>query len=418
MATNVLAFQMEKVSAKLPRWFGKFDTVANLIHRKATIEKVGERDFRATYLTSDGGRPGTYNPNGGAFGRGSYQDGAVMITTYFPFRMTAEIPQLASRATAAAEQSRLQAFKELMKNLTPNFAAFVDRAWHNGDGTASLGQATAQATVSGNTVYTMNAARGVQGFRRGEYYNPYDTTLATIRAGGPYKCIAIDYPNRKVTMEGTVTAAAATDHLCFEGTSGASPAGLKGLLYHNNTATSGSTHGVNRATEPEMIPNMRDASGRPTFQMGTQIAHQIIKRRAIEKGLPKGLTMLCSPEQQANIRDNVMDMAHFDLSRGKLNADLMPTVDMNFNFAGVPAILDPHQATDRLDYIVPDEWSVAELDPVGFFEIEGRKYHALYGTDGSPAATVWFALYVMRDYLCHDFGHAAVIYNCTQPTYA
>ena len=288
-----------------------------------------------------------------------------------------------------------------------------------GDSLSSLGQATAVTSGGGLTTYTMNASKGVTGVRRGEYYDLYDSTLATIRAGGPYKLSAIDWANRKLTFTGIVTGAAATDQVVFEGSGGiANPPGLKGLLYHNNTAESGTTHGVNRALEPELWPNKRDASGRPTFQMGEQMAHQIFVRRSIDSGMPEGIKVLCPVGQQANIRENVMDIANFNLAQGKLNADLMPQADMNFNFAGVPAILDRNQLSDRLDYFVPGDWSIAQIDPPGFFEIEGRKIHPVVDTaTGVPTAQSWFALYSLQDFLCHDFGHAAVIYNCSQPTY-
>jgi len=418
VATDLVFAQMEKVAPKLPDWFGRFDTIVNMINSKADVEKVSERDFRATYLTTNGGRVGTYNPDGGGLGLGSAQEGGVMITTYFPFSFRGQITQLASRATAAAEQSRLQGFKKLLKTMIPDFADFIDRAWHMGDGTAVLGTAISQSTVGGKTVYVMDTTNGVQGFRRGEWYNVYDAALAAPLAGGPFKLASINYATRALTFAVTIAGAGATNKIVFEGTSGATPAGLKGLLYHNNTATSGTTHGVNRANEPEILVNVRDGGASvPTVQMGMQIAHQIIERRKIDQGTPSGMMCLVNQKQQANIRQNVWDISNYDLSNGKVNADLMPKVDMRFMFAGIPAWVDPHQATNRIDYITPQDWSIAEIDPVGWFEMNGNKLFPLYALDGSPAATAWFALYVLRDYLCQNFGNAGVIYNLAQPTY-
>lgn len=421
MPSDLLFAQSEKVAGRLPELFSTMDTIVNRFNRKATTEMISERDIRVPLLTTEGGRPGTFNPNMGAFGRGSYQEGATMISTYFPWRYTVEMPLIASRATRASEQSKVSAFKRAIKKAVPQFGAFVDRIFHVSDGTARMSQAIAQTTTGGNTVYTMNFAEGVMPFRVGEYYVPYDSTLVTPRdAGVARKCLAVNIQARTLTMNGTVTGAAATDIMCFEGAGNiASPTGPKGLAYFLSTATSGNVLTLSRSTYPELVPTLRDAAGNaPTYQMGEQIAHTILRRRGTDRGIPPGLVAIMNTDQQANLRQQLLDMAGFNLSEGKsIDTDIMPKIGGNPTFAGVPVELSIHAKSDRVEYTSFQNWINAEIDPITFYEIEGKRFHTLYGGDGSPAAGLWFGLYMLRDWICEDPGLNAVIYGCPAATY-
>lgn len=420
MASNVLTASVERVSKELPTWFSVVSTVANKIHRKATVEPVGERDFRVVYMSSPGGRPGTFDPNLGDMGRGSYQDTGVMTSTYFPLRFACEMPMIVERGTRGG-RAVLNAFRDSLKRAAENFPAFIDRAFMYGDGTATLAQATAHTTSGGNSVYTMDTSKGVMGLRTGEYYILYQNDLSAARdSGASRKCIAINYDTREVTFSGTVTSAGATDKVCFEGGGGgANPTGLKGLRYNHDTATSGTTHGVNRATVPEIQPCVRQASSVPTVQMGLHIAHKVMKRRGIESGLPASAQWVVPPEQQANLRQNVLDIANFDMSNGKIDADLGKKATMNFDFAGVPAMVSIHQRSDIMDLMIFDNWAIAEVDAIRFHEdpMNGQRFFPLYGASGGTAAGFIWYLVQLRDYIGFNPGEGGVIYDCSTPVY-
>lgn len=415
MATDYLFQQSEVVSKRMPEFFGRFQVASNLV-KKGDVDKINERDYRTPFLTQEGGRFGTYDPDGGAIGRGSASKGGVMVSSYFPFRLNFELTELAVKATENSQIAQFNAFKRAMKSALPEMATYVDKAFH-GDGTAKLATATATGTwASGaKTTYTLDTATGLNKLRRGQYVIVYDTGGATARDSGAAVMISmIDYDNRIVYLNGAVTGAAATDELYLEGVTGATPTGPNGLYYFNSYATSGTTLGVDRALEPEVIANSVNCSGVPTFQKGLQILHKIIKRRG---EIPKGLTALCSPEQQANIYQQVLNIAQYDLAKGKVSDDLIPGVDLKWKFAGVQAMLDIHQQTDRLDYILPTTWKRAQLADVGFHEVGGQRFFTLYGADGGPAASLWFGLTMHQDWVCDNPGVQGVLYGCTQPTY-
>lgn len=420
MASQVITAQAERVVKKLPKWFALADTFINKIDRELPKEHVSERDLRIPVLLSTGGRPGYVNPEMGSFGRGSYQDTQVMTTTFFPLRFAVEFPLLAEAATDEEGKSQLNVFKGALKDAIPTFADFMDRLFFNADSTATLAQATAQTTTGGNTVYTCDFSRGVSGLRVGEYYQVYSNDLVTPRASGVgIKLIDVNTDLNTATFNGTIASAAATDKICFEGWGNvASPPGPNGLRTFHSTASSGSLLGLSRSLYSGLLPNMRDASqSLPTFQMGQQMLHKLYKRRAISQGLPKGMVAVMNTNQQANIRRQVQDIANFDLAKGKMNEDIMPKMDMNFTFAGCPAMTHLHAPEDRIDYINLKNWGYAEMRKVTFWTVNGNRFFPLYAADGAPAAGEWFGLYCLKQWYCDNNGGEGLIYNLPAATY-
>lgn len=410
-STDLLFEQSERVRKDMPSWFAKFKVASNLF-TKFEVEKVGERDYRIPFKTQSGGRPGTYNPNGGALGRGNRMKGGVMISTFFPFRMNFELTELDMDATANSEVAVKSAFKEAMKDALPEFNIFVDKAWHT-DGTPVLATATAQTTTSGNTVYTCDTSFGVMRLRRGWHVAVYDTTQATYK--GTFMINTLNIGARTVTLNGTVPSAAATDVLMFEGVTGSSPVGMKGLYYFNDYTTSGTTLSVNRATEPEIQSNGIDGSGGLNHLLGMQLKTIIQKRRGEQADAMVGLA---NPAQQAAVASLVMNVARYDIDKGNTIKDLLPEITNKFVFGGTSYMVDIHQNATRMDTIVPKNWGWAQLGAgVDFYkDANGQRFFTLYGGDGSPAAGTWFAMTCKRDSYCVDPGAEGVIYGLAIPT--
>jgi hypothetical protein len=418
MPSDYLFQQSEVIAKKMPEFFGRFNVASNLIKKGGDVEQIGERDYRAPFLTQTGGKFGTYNPAGGPIGRGSASKGGYFVGSYFSQRLAFELTELAVKATQNRETAQFNALKRALKDGFPEFVNYVDKLWH-GNGTAVLGTATAVTTYAPNsyTVYTMDTINGTQLLRRGQSVISYGNSLsAWVDSGTAANIVQIDHDARKVYLSRVVSGAGANDNLCLDGVSGASPAGLKGLLYFNSYATSGLTCGADRALELEIVTPSVDASGPPTGMKGLQLLHKILKRRG---EIPKGLIGLSSCEMQAQIRQQVLNIANYDMAKGGIDADLIPGVDMTFKFAGMKMMLDINQPTDRLDFIIPGDWSRLRLADIGFWDaFDGRRFFPLYDSStGSPDASFWFALVQHEDYLCHNPGNGGIIYNCEQPTY-
>lgn len=400
----------------LPAFYTAEWSLALDLIKKGEVEKIGERDYRIPFELSPGGQFRTYDPNFGDMGRGSAATGDKFISTFFNVTLNFELPHLAIKATKNSTISVKRAFPDLVKKAMPEMMLYLDKTLHS-DGTAKIGTAIAVATVTGSTEYTMDTNTGVQLLRRGQPVTVYDSTFATQR--DTTKTITwVDFNTRKVRLSGTVTGAAATDLITFGGVSGASPSGFKGLYYFINQATSGSTLGITRSSEPEIVSSyVNCASASLSVEHGMFLLHKMKKRRG---ELASQIVGLAGTAQQASVFADLVALQRMDIQAGNSYVDRLPKSlrkDM-FTWCTVPHHVDIHQDESRIDWLIPSTWGKAELAPIGFFETpsDGQRFFNLVGGSGAPAAGVWFGLTADHDYYCVDPGAQGLIYNIAKPT--
>ncbi len=420
MASLTLWQQSEVVRKKaFPAWIlKKFNVLSDLI-KKGEVEQIGERDFRIPFLKTYGGRVGAYNPQMGDMGRGTQPTGDKMIGSYFDLRMNFELDMLAIKATQDRKIALTDPFKDSVARGFYEFQLYWDKFIHS-DGTALLATATAHSSSSGVSVYTLDNLFGAQRVRRGQYLNVYGASLTTLKSAGSLYITAVNTQARTITLSGVVPGAASTDTFTFEGVSGNSPTGLRGLYYWINTATSGTTAQVDRALEPEIITNSVDAALSPYIaEMPMALYHRILMRRG---EVPNGLMAVCSVGTQAAVYSNVMSIQRIDLGATKAQAvDRLPALKgkESFMWGNIPHMVDINQDASRVDVFVPEEFGRARLDEMKFFETPGttQRFFPLYGGSGAPAAGVWFGLTVDEDLYHINPGNTGVVTNLPRSGY-
>ena len=416
MATDYLWLQSEVIRKKaFPVWATKKFNVLTDFFKKGEVEKIGERDYRIPFGKYNGGRIGTYNPQMGDMGRGSAMAGGYMTGSYFPLRLAFELDMLTIKATQDSKIALADPFKKAMADGFIEFQKYADKFAH-GDGTAKLAVATNHAVVSGKSVYTLNNVIGCKRLVRGMWVTVYETTGNTQR--GLFQVEAMDITARKVTLSGTVPSAANTDTLWLEGVSGVTPTGIRGLQYWNSYATSGTTAGVDRAVEPEMIANSVNAAGGLIPEHVMALYHRILERRG---EVANELLGVISSAQQAAIYSNVMSVQNYDLSKSSAQAtDRLPALKgkKSFMYGDVPHYVDIHEDTDRIDYIVPSTWITCRLDEEKFFQLPGsnQRFFPIAGGSGAPRAGVWVSLTKDEDWATWDPGAQGVVYGLTLPS--
>lgn len=415
MASDYLYEASEVVRQKLPEFYAKKWNRATDLVKKGEVEQVGERDYRIPFKLQAGGRVGTYDNNMGDMGRGTAAKGDVFVASYFSLRLNFELSKLATKATKNKKLAIKNAFKDAMADAMPEFMLYLDKFFHS-DGTAVIAVATGHALDGGKSVYTLATDFGTQRLRRGQYVTVYDNALANALSSATLYIEKIDYKARKIKLSGAVAGAGNDDKVCFEGVSGASPAGLKGLYYYVSAATSGTTLGVNRANVPEIISSSADATAGLTVEHGIYLHDQMLERFG---ELMDGVVGLSGTSARATVWSNVMALQQFDISGGNSIKDRLPEglKAKSFPFAGVPHIVDIHQDKTRLDWIIPSTWGRAELAPVDFFELDGsgQRFFHIAGTSGGPAAGVWFGLTADVDFYCTHPGAQGVISGIPLP---
>jgi hypothetical protein len=417
MASNTLWQQSEVVRTKaFPEWMEKkFNVFTDLVD-KGEVEQIGERNFRVPAELTPGGRAGVYDPQMGDMGRGTSPTGLVMIQSFFNARLNFEFDQLQIKATTSKKTAIQNPFLDCVAKGYREFALYWDK-WIHGNGTAQLATATAFSNTSGVTVYTLATNFGTQLLRRGQFVTVYDSTFTTIRSAGVLYINGMSSQGRTITLSGVVPGATATDIICFEGVSGASPAGPRGLGYWISSATSGTTAGINRATESQIISKSVNANSSPwTAEMTMAIYHRLLNDRG---EVADKIVGLAAPAQQAAVYSNVMSVQLYDLSKSGAQAvDRLPKLKgkKTFMWGDVPHMVDIHTDTSQVYYVVPENFGIARLAPTGFFETPGKtgadaRFFQLSGGSGAPAAGVWFGFTKDEDLFNIDPGAQATLYG-------
>lgn len=421
MASLTTWQQSEVVRKKqFPIWqTQKFNVLLDFI-KKGEVEKIGERDFRIPAELEFGGRAGTADLQMGDMGRGSMPQGLAMIQSFFTMRLNFEFDKLSIQATTDKSVAIQSPFLKTVAKGYQEMKIYVDK-WYHGDGTAVLATATAFSNSSNVTVYTLDAAFGSQLLRRGQYVTVYNNGLTTINSAGVLRITGINALT--LTLSGIVPGAAATDKICFEGVSGATPTGPRGLAYWLSSATTGTTAGINRANESQIISKSVDASGTPyNVEHVMGLYDKILNDRA---EVASELFAICAPAQRAAAFNQMMAIQNILLDGTKTEAvDRLPSLKGKpaFMYGGVPHFVDIHADTTKVYFMASSLWGRAVLSELDFYQTDGKsgadgRFIQLYGSSGGPANGVWFGLLCSENPYTIDPGAQGVIYGLPRPAF-
>jgi hypothetical protein len=415
MASNTLWQQSEVVRKELfPKWMEMDFMVLSDFIDKGEVEIVGERDYRVPFQKTFGGRFGHYDNQLGDMGRGSSPTGDAMLQSFFSVRLNFEFDNLQIKATTNKKVAIKSPFLQCIADGFREMELIWDKVIH-GDGTAKLATASAHSSSSGVSVYTLTNAFGTQLLRRGQFYNVYDSTLTTLKSANTLYATQINTQARTVTFSGIVPSAAATDVICFEGVSGANPAGPRGLKYWVSNASSGLTANIDRSVENQIIAKSVDG----TNGFNTDVVMALYDRIFMDRGAVPTLLGIAAPAQRAFAYTQMMAIQMSLIEGEKVNAfDRLPKLKgkQSFTWGGVPHYVDIHQDATIVPYIVTKDWGKARLAPTGFYETPGRsgadaRFIQLMAASGAPAAGVWFGLTKDDDLYCINPGEQGLIYN-------
>jgi len=178
--------------------------------------------------------------------------------SYALFNITGQL----LKAASSNEGAFVTALRQEMEDTVLSNKLDFDRAAHN-DGTGVMGRVSAATPPGGaNPVTLTNQANGAVGddgtinFRGGEVIDFIDTTLANVRAGGPYLVTGVSRSALTITVSPTPNAAVVgTDKIVRASTDSTSSIpnnsvnkeiqGLKSIV-----SSTGTLHGVNPTTYP------------------------------------------------------------------------------------------------------------------------------------------------------------------------
>lgn len=385
-------------------------------------------DFRAPLKTAPAGLYGAVNLDGGNLGLGIGFNVAQLVQTYFPVKMGFQMTYAAVQGSATTEQSKVNVFKETMKDGMPNMARYENISWHNIDGNGGrVGVVTSTTAAGGGTeTLTMDPQFGARLFIENQRVEIFSSTLVTQRTSAvtpdnlPY-VKSVSYRTRQLVITNLGSIVPAAGDLLYLPGCGSVPAWADGLYYVDTTATSGLYLGLDRATYPKINTSVITSGG--TLDPAQILAlKQLIEVNTGE--IPKELLGLAPPHQFAIMSKQVQTMQMFLRSQvTQAQIDPLPKMaDDGVLFGDVTHYKDLCQAADRIDYCDKSTWGRVYLDKTGadFYEdpLSGDKFFPMTASStnaGYAAGSLFYLISTMNYYNVSPM-HSGLISGLNVPT--
>lgn len=414
MALNeaqVLANELERVTPKVPTLFDRDATFYSTIEKRP-VEKVSARDMRVPLEIRPGGNFGHFDPDGGDLGLGDGPtfDKAVVPTVHL--RHAVQWTKKAEWATDDARKAVLNTFRHLLAKSMSEFRRHVDSLCMTaGDGV--VGTINTVANAGGTDTYTCDSdGFGVRLLRFGQTINVYNSTLTTNRTAGAEKKISFhDLVNKQIKVP-TVVGAASTDKIVVSGLSATPPVSLLGIRYHHSDASAGSWLGFDRSTTPEIRANRVNANAALALPFPRLAINKIGDRVGMDYNAK--LTAWMHPCQKQSYEELGQLVSVIQKQAKDEALDLYFSDSMQM--AGAPVKTSYSWDKTRIDFVLADVWGRAEMNPAGFYSVDGRKIFEIRGASGGVATSQIFYLVASFNLFINNPAACSYIDGLTIPS--
>lgn len=384
---DVVAAQLERVEPVLKPMMEYDEGLFGKIRTKPGIEKVSSRVTRIVLQTRKGGGGGAISLAGGDLGRGRATKYDVATVAPRTARHAMEINYDAVKQTQGRPQAVFSLLKREMKLATDAYRTWYDQQLQ----TAGDGILATITNVAGDVITCGNGPFFTQLLSDRQRVSVYDTTLATKR--GEATIDIIEGELNRFTFESATTpgGTVATDEILPEGLSGASPSWLFGIPFHLSSAATGTWLGLNRATEPRIRSHTVDATSNALSPTHPRTLLDKVKQRVGTKNFQKGRYLWqIHPAQNKAWEDLAVLIERIDLgSSGSKAVDLLPFT--SYRIAGVEVFENIHAPRNRVDLISLDDWTRVESQPIGWFEVEGKRLFTPMSTSDGSVVSAYLA---------------------------
>lgn len=414
---NIVETELEKVVDKVPTLFEREDTFYSTIEKK-NVEVVSAKTMRVPLEIRPGGNFTAFDPDGGDMGKGSAPLFKEAKVDTYPLKLGIEWTKKSEWATDSSRKAVVNGLRHLLATAMAEFRRQCDSICLTaGDG--------ALARISAETgtpdTYTCNVSGngfGVRLLRVGQAVAVVSSNYSTNRtAGTDVNITAVDYQNKKVTIDAEPSGATANDWIVLGGlgnNTGSALASVQGVPYHHNNASSGNWLQLDRATYPEVVANGVNASSSAFALPFARRALNMIGDRLGQDKMAKVVAWM-HPCQKQSYEElgQLVSVIQKQASQQALDLYFGDSMQM----AGAPVKVHFSWDKTRIDFINSSLWGRAEMKPAGFYEVDGKRVFELRGTStGTPLTKQIFYLVVVMNIYHQNPAGGAYIYGLTVPT--
>lgn len=406
---QVAGTELEKVIPKLQTAFD-YDKKFYSKVSKRPAEKISNRQMRVPLELRPGGDFGYFDPNGGDLGRGGGPtfDKATLNCVFL--KEGIEYTKLADWATDDNRKAIINSVRKLTARAFDEIKRQLDgQCMQSGNGV--IGTISAVSTSGGTDTYTFATdGFGARLMRFGQTVQVYDSTLATLRGSGTISFW--DVENKQIQIP-AVAGAVAGDLVVTQGISSpTSLPGLYGVPYHHSNASTGTWLGFSRASTPEIRSNrVNGASSALALPLPRLAINKIGNRLGIDENFNATAWMHpCQKQAYEEIGQLVSIIQKAPKAEG---------LDMYFDkmqMAGAPVETSFNWDMTRIDFVVDAVWGRAEILPLGFYTVDGRKIFEIRGASGGVATADIFYMVLGTQLFVNNPAGTAYIDDLQVPT--
>lgn len=336
-----------------------------------------------------------------------------------------QISHLTKLATNGKKRGLISVKAEELKNSLDSMMAGVEALMY-GDGSGAITQIPSTATVSsssgtGNQTSYITGVRAML-FQDNQVVQIFPSEGGTAR--GP-ATISINDPVTSTLWFSTALPAgtAAGDYIMINGSSGALGSGVLGTTSWNNSATSGTQAGVNRATYPSRIstPSINLNGGSVTASLSQRI-EALLGRAMGKDNQTKDSGIYLFPEDQAYAvgTTNYYNRQITQNSDRAPNNEVPDTSRKYFQrrFGDRDVHVSFAQPSGRIDMLLTSEWTLGELVPLQLYDFTGDGTYSMPvpSSSGSWTSSTQFIYEIGFNMACSAPRHQLYVTDAAQPT--
>lgn len=380
--SRVVALQNEKIRPKLQELIEMTTGVGQFIKRASEDHIVSRwsqtlqstqtlNALRLPLLLSEGGNYAKADLDDADLPTGTNLNTAFLSLGSFDTAYAVKMSFLAMKSTDKSEKAIVNAWTYQTKKSIKGYQTYWDTDMHqDGTGVLATGNGTGSPSNT-NPTYNLEASFGPQRLRKGQTVEVFSADLTTSK--GQLTVASLDIKNKTVTLTGTVTGAGAinTDAIAYPGMSATLAVGSwrAGIYTYINTAASGYTLGLNRATVTDLISPYYDAGGAKL----TSVFGLIVKDIQTSYRDPDALQGRVGFTHMAQRRawyELGISLSEWKRGSSDKMIDVMPDgtdQEDGFVYCGIPFRVSKKWDRSRMDTFVPKNWVRAVMLEADFF---------------------------------------------------
>lgn len=374
--------------------------------------------FRVPYRVQGGAAIAQGTGNGDSLGRGNASIWNDFVLSPVWHYAVNEITTLARLATDGKKRGLISLKAEELKNSLDSAMAGIEGIMY-GDSSGAITQIPTTGTVSSGSG-TGNQTSFITGVRAMAFTDNQIVQFFAAEGGAARTGTATISINDPVTSTLWFSTAlpsgtAVGDFIMIAGSSGAIGQGVYGTTSWNNSATSGTQAGINRATYPSRIstPNINLNGGSVTASLSQRI-EALVGRAMGDSNVSKESGMyLMGEDQRVAIAETTYYNKQINLQRGEEGkGGNVPDVSKKYfdgTFGGREVHLSYVQPLGRIDMLVTDQWSIGELISLQLYDY-GNGNTTMPTPD--PAGNGWLTSNQFAYVTSFNLANSAPRYGC------